>query len=46
MAVEIYKILNEMSPEYLSLFSKSSIPYFLRENNKLIQQKGKRPYLD
>ena len=28
-----------MSPEYLSLFSKSSIPYSLRDNNKLIQQK-------
>ena len=41
MAVEIYKILNEMSPEYLSLFSKSSIPYSLRDNNKLIQQKMK-----
>ena len=39
MAVEIYKILNDMSPEYLSLFSKSSIPYPLRDNNKLIQQK-------
>ena len=39
MAVEIYKILNDMSPEYLSLFSKSSIPYSLRDNNKLIQQK-------
>ena len=48
MAVEIYKILNEMSPEYLSLFPKllsllpkSSIPYSLRDNNKLIQQKMK-----
>ena len=41
MAVEIYKIMNEMSPEYLSLFSKSSIPYSLRDNNKLIQQKMK-----
>ena len=40
-AVEIYKIMNEMSPEYLSLFSKSSIPYSLRDNNKLIQQKMK-----
>ena len=39
MAVEIYKILNDMSPEYLSLFSKSSIPYSLRDNDKLIQQK-------
>ena len=37
--VEIYKFLNNMSPEYLSLFSKSSIPYSLRDNNKLIQQK-------
>ena len=39
MAVEIYKILNDKSPEYLSLFSKASIPYSLRDNNKLIQQK-------
>ena len=38
MAVEIYKILNDMSPEYLSFFSKSSIPYSLRDNNKLMQQ--------
>ena len=37
MAVEIYKILNEKSPEYLSLFSKSSVPYFLRDNDQLIQ---------
>ena len=41
MAVEIYKILNEMSPEYLSLLSKSSIPYSLWDDNKLIQQKMK-----
>ena len=39
MAFEIDKILNDMSPEYLSLFSKSSIPYSLRDDNKLIQQK-------
>ena len=39
MAVEIYKILNDKSPENLSLFSKSSLPYSLRDNNKLIQQK-------
>ena len=39
MAVEIYKILNDKSPEYLSLFSKAYIPYSLRDNNKLIQQK-------
>ena len=32
MAVEIYKILNGMSPEYLSsLFSKSNVPYQLRQ---------------
>ena len=38
MAVEIYKILNGMSPEYLSsLFSKSNVPYQLRDSNKLIQ---------
>ena len=37
MAVEIYKIVNDMSPEDLSLFSKSSIPYSLRDNKKLIQ---------
>ena len=37
MAVEIHKILND--PEYLSLFSKASIPYSLRDNNILIQQK-------
>ena len=39
MAVKIYKIFNHKSPEYLSLFSKSSVPYSLRDNNKLIQQK-------
>ena len=38
MAVKIYKILNDISLEYLSLFSKSSIPYSLRDNIKLIQQ--------
>ena len=38
MAVEIYKILNGMIPEYLSsLFSKSNVPYQLRDSNKLIQ---------
>ena len=38
MAVEIYKILNGMNPEYLSpLFSRSTTPYNLRDNNKLIQ---------
>ena len=39
MAVEIYNIVDDKSPEYLSLFSKSSVPYSLRDNNKLIQQK-------
>ena len=38
MAVEIYKILNDMGPEYLStLFSKSNVPYQLRDGNKLTQ---------
>ena len=38
MAVEIYKILNGMDPKYLSaLFSKTSTPYNLRDDNKLIQ---------
>ena len=38
MAVEIYKILHDMGPDYLSsLFLKSDIPYQLRDNNKLIQ---------
>ena len=38
MAVEIYKILNGMSPEYLSsLFSKSNVPCQLRDSNKFIQ---------
>ena len=38
MAVEIYRILNGMNPEYLSpLFSRSTTPYNLRDNNKLIQ---------
>ena len=46
MAVEIYKILNDKNPEYWSLFSKSSIPYSLRDNNKLIQQKWERPPLE
>ena len=45
MAVEIYKIFNEMSPEYLSLCSKSSIPYSLRDNNKLIQQKNENDHI-
>ena len=38
MAVEIYKILNGMDPKYLSsLFSKSNVPYTMRDNDKLIQ---------
>ena len=38
MATEIYKILNDMGPDYLScLFSKSNTPYQLRDDNKLIQ---------
>ena len=38
MTVEIYKILNEMGPKYLSpLLSKSITPYNLRDQNKLIQ---------
>ena len=38
IAVEIYKILNDMGPGYLShLFSKSIIPYQLRDGNELIQ---------
>ena len=38
MAVEIYNILNGMSPEYLStLFSKSNVLYQLRDGNKLTQ---------
>ena len=38
MAVEIYKILNEMDPKYLSaLFSKASTPYNLRYDIKLAQ---------
>ena len=38
MAVEIYKILNGMGPEYLStLLSKSNVPYQLRDGNKLTQ---------
>ena len=39
MAVGVDKILNDMSPEYLSLFSKSSIPYCLWDSDELIQQK-------
>ena len=46
MAVEIYKILYDKSPEYLSLFSKSSVRYSLRDNDKLIQQKWERPLLE
>ena len=35
MAVEIYTILNDMGPRYLSnLLSKSIIPYQLRDDNK------------
>ena len=38
IAVEIYKILNGMGPEYLSTpFSKSNAPYPLRGDDKLIQ---------
>lgn len=38
MAIEIYKILNGMGPKYLApFFSKSNIPYDLRDNNKVIQ---------
>ena len=38
MAIEIYKILNDVGPDYLScLFSKSNTPYQLRDDNKLIQ---------
>ena len=38
MVVEVYKILNGMSPEYLpSLFSKSNVPYQLRDSNRLFQ---------
>ena len=38
MAVEIYKILNNMGPGYLSsLFVKWNIFYQLRDNNKLVQ---------
>ena len=38
MAIEIYKILNDMGPDYLScLYSKSNTPYQLRDDNKLIQ---------
>ena len=38
MAVEIYKILNNMGRGYLSsLFEKSNVPYQLRDNNKLVQ---------
>ena len=38
MVIEIYKILNDMGPDYLScLFSKSNTPYKLRDDNKLIQ---------
>ena len=38
MAVEIYKILHDMGPDYLSsIFLKSDVPYQLRDNNKLIQ---------
>ena len=47
MAVEINKILNDKSPEYLSLFSKASIPYSLRDNNKPIKhEKWERPPLE
>ena len=38
MVVEIYKILNDMGPDYSSCsFSKSNIPYHLRDDNELIQ---------
>ena len=38
MVVEIYKILHDMGPDYLSsLFLKCDVPYQLRDNNKLIQ---------
>ena len=38
MAVEIYKILNNIgSGDLSSLFVKSNVPYQLRDNNKLVQ---------
>ena len=38
MAVEIYKILNDMGPDHLSrLFSKSNNHYQIRDDNNLIQ---------
>ena len=42
IAVEIYKILDGMGPEYLStLFSKSNVPYQLRDGSKLTQPLNK-----
>ena len=36
--IEIYKLLNGLSPDYLStMFERSKNPYGVRDNNKLIQ---------
>ena len=38
LSIEIYKLLNGLSPDYLStMFERSKKPYGVRDNNKLIQ---------
>ena len=38
LSIEIYKLLNGLSPDYLSvMFERSKNPYGVRDNNKLIQ---------
>ena len=47
MAVEIYKILNGMNPEYLSpLFSRSTTPYKLRDNKSWSSQLNAQPLME
>ncbi len=40
LAIEVYKCINEIAPEYLcTLSTKHKIPYDLRDDNRLTQKK-------
>ncbi len=40
LAIEVYKCINEIAPEYLcTLLTKHNIPYDLRDDNRLTQKK-------
>ncbi len=40
LAIEVYKCINEIAPEYLcTLLTKNNIPYDLRDDNRLTQKK-------